>query len=507
MKSHDSQEIFQHVVSRRSVVRGSVGGTITIFFSQSATFVLNLVLLAFLARIFEPELFGLITMIMATANFAFIFRDLGLSMATIQRGSITHAQVSSLFWINTGLGALIMVLLMVASSSIAALYKEPRLIKLTIVISIAFLFSGMTVQHQALLKRRMHFGRLAIVEVLSVLLGGAIAMVLAFLGAGIWALVMAQVGRYFFMMIGCFAVLPWWPSLPKKTTSVRDLVRFGVDLAGFGVVNYLARNLDKVLIGRLFGAGPLAFYSKAYELLLFPITRLRGPFLGVASPALSGLQQDDMRYRDYLMKLSEILAFASFPLVGFLVLSAPELIRILLGDQWSPAAETFRRFGLAACVQPFGPVLGILLISLGRSRKYLIWGIAHSFCMVLSFIVGIPWGINGIATSYGIANVLIFVPSVFYCTNGTPINPTNFLRLLIFPLFAASVACFCVLFVNDMMPRQGDLTRLLRNAPCFLCTYLVPYFLFSNKRTEIIELVRHGFRILASRKPAKEMSA
>ena len=144
----------------------------------------------------------------------------------------------------TAFGALIMVVLSLTAPLISSFYGHPELRWLVVLISTAFLFSGMSIQHQALLRRRMQFGRLALLRCGSIFIAHILAVLLAIWGAGVWALASVQVCTPLFMLFGCFIALPWTPSLPRRDTPVKDLVGFGGNVAGFGIITYFARNMD-----------------------------------------------------------------------------------------------------------------------------------------------------------------------------------------------------------------------------------------------------------------------
>ena len=138
-----------------------------------------------LARLLTPEDFGLVAMVTAITGFMVIFKDMGLSMATIQRPEIRHEQVSTLFWINVAVSFVIMLLTAIIAPAIAWFYGRPRLVWITLAFSIGFIFGGLTIQHQALLKRNMRFGTLAAIDIISILGSIIVGVVLGlFPGAG-----------------------------------------------------------------------------------------------------------------------------------------------------------------------------------------------------------------------------------------------------------------------------------------------------------------------------------
>lgn len=401
------------------------GGAATIA-GQGARFMIQMGSTMVLARLLTPADFGLIAMVMAITGFADLFKNLGLSTATVQRAEINHDQVSVLFWVNVGISLLIMLVTAALAPVIAVFYGDPRLTVVAVVLSAAFVFGGLTVQHQALLRRHMRFTALAAIEVGSMLCGVAAAIIAARAGAGYWALVIMNLARPIATMLGVWVFCRWWPGWPSRRSGAGTMLRFGANLTAFSLVNYLSRNLDNVLIGRFWGAGPLGFYAKAYGLLMLPMHQINGPVGAVAVPAMSRLQNDHERYRSYYSKALTIIAGLSTPVVIFLLVAADKLVLVLLGGQWVGIAPLFRILGPAALMSATNVAGGWVYVTFGHVNRQLRWAIFSSIVCCLSIGVGLPWGATGVALAVSISHVVLKVPSLWYCYRGTPVRLGDF---------------------------------------------------------------------------------
>src|SRR5205823_7810105 len=195
--------------------------------AQGAKFLLNLVSTMILARLLSPRDFGLVAMVMTVTNFLRVFKDAGLSIATVQRERITHAQVSNLFWINVAVSAVSTLVLAASAPIIARFYGNPRLIPITLFLSVTFLISGSTIQHQALLKRQMRFKALAVIEVGSMVVGVFVAVLMAALGYGYWSLLGSSLSIQTAGLILTWSVSRWRPQLPTRHSGIGPLVSFG----------------------------------------------------------------------------------------------------------------------------------------------------------------------------------------------------------------------------------------------------------------------------------------
>lgn len=337
--------------------------------AEGIEFFLRLASIVLLARLLLPDSFGLIAMVTSITMIAERFKDLGLSAATVQRRVITHAQVSTLFWVNAGIGPLLTLAIAGLAYPIAHFYDEPRLILVTMVLGTNFLWSGLAVQHQALMRRRMQFARIAGVQVLSTTLSVVLAVVLAAEGFGYWALVAREVSKGLILTIGTWLCVPWLPGAPSRDAGVRSLLAFGGHLTGFNFAYFVAQNLDQILIGKLFGSVPLGLYRQGVNLILTPISQLMSPVNSVAEPALSRLQADPVTYRRYYLRIVGTLALLSMPLVAFLGVMADDIVLVVLGPQWTAATEFFRIFALAVFIRPVMSTTGFVMVTQGKARR------------------------------------------------------------------------------------------------------------------------------------------
>jgi len=430
-----------------------------------------------LARLLTPQDYGLIAMVTAITGFVALFKDMGLSMATIQKAEINHLQVSTLFWINVATSIVLALILALLAPMISWFYNEPRLTWITLALAGTFIFSGLTVQHQALLRRQMRFPALAMIEIGSMGIGIATGIVLAWYGAGYWALVGLPAATALSYAVLVWVFCGWRPGLPVRRAGIFSMLAFGGHLTGCGIVNYFARNFDNILLGRFYGVGVLGLYSRAYNIMTLPINQIRNPLESVAIPALSHIQNDPVRYKKYYIKLVTLLAFIAMPLMVFLFVCADQVIGLLLGSKWSGAADIFKILCIAAFIQPVATTWGLVLVSLGQSKRYLKWGIANSILIILSFILGLPWGAIGVAAGYTIATYVLLAPTLWYCFRRSPISITDFFSAISRPVIASICMGAAIFPTYLLLANQPDIVVV---GTCFgtgLLAYLLAFIL------------------------------
>lgn len=501
MKKHYKHRLFSTDHLNTDIKRKSLKGGAVTLISQALSFLIQILSTMVIARILTPNDYGIMAMVFAVTGFATILSNLGLSTATIQFSNIDQAQVSNLFWINIGIGISVAVIVATLSPFIAMFYKVPELQMIVLVLSSTFFINSVGNQHRALLSRQMQFYTLARIEILSLSCGIMLAIYLAYQGYGYWALVANSVCYSLVSTISIWFAVKWIPSLPQRGTNVRSMLKFGADVAGFNIINYFSRNLDNVLIGRYYGGTELGFYSKAYQLLMMPITNLREPMIKVAMPALSRLQNDPEQYCLYFKKYVSVLAFVSMPLIVLMFACSDQFILLLLGSQWLEASVLFKILALAAWLQPVGTSWGVVLLSTGNSKRYLRWGVISSIITCFSFLCGLPWGAKGVALAYTVVTYVLLYPSLYYGFKKSPINIIDFLNAVWKPLLASLfMGLSCVTALNLYGKSDSVVLSLLFCSVFGLFVYVCSIILISGGLQELKIYYNYGKIIFSKKK-------
>jgi O-antigen/teichoic acid export membrane protein len=440
------------------------GGAVTMV-SQGIRFGLVILSTAILGRLLTPHDYGLVGMVAIVMGFVALFKDLGLAAATIQREELSQREVSTLFWLNLGFSLGVAVLTAAVAPLVAWFFGEPRLTAVTMAYAVGFVFGGLAIQHEALLRRRMRFAALAGANLAALIVNAVVTVTLAWAGFGYWALVCGQLALGATYAVCLWSVCGWRPGRPGRLSEVGALLAFGRDLTGFTIINYFSRNLDNLLIGRVWGAVPLGFYAKAYQLLLLPLDQVNEPVTAVAVPALSRLGDDPERYRRAYLRLLEKVAMATMPLMAFMLASSDWIVRVVLGPQWGETAHIFMLLGISGLFQPVSNTTGWLLISQGRARHLAQWGLIGGCISVGAIVAGLPWGPTGVALSYSLARVLIFDPLLYWWVGREgPVRALDFYRTII-PAAAASACVLAAVFgLRRWAPFTSPVSELIAAA-------------------------------------------
>jgi O-antigen/teichoic acid export membrane protein len=284
------------------------------------------------------------------------------------------------------------------------------LLPLTAVIALRYVIDSLNVVQVALLTREMRFGILAKIQVASTLVSGLAGLAWAAFGGGVWSLVVQSLGMSAAMVVGSWVLAGWRPAWAFERQACRELFGFSAYLLGSNVIQYWARNLDHLLIGRFVGPAALGHYSRAYSLMLLPLTQVSRVIGQVMFPALSAIQNDKPRIVRIYLKSVSIIGLITFPMMTGLFAVSDHFIPAVLGDKWLGAIPILKVFCWIGLLQSVTSTVGWIYLSQGRSGLILIMGTIFSIVFGVSFVVGMRWGVVGVAWGYALANLAIAYP-------------------------------------------------------------------------------------------------
>jgi O-antigen/teichoic acid export membrane protein len=472
---------------KERTIRGGLARLCT----QGANFVLRIGSLAILARLLEPKDFGLLGMVTAFTGVLSLFRDFGLSSASIQRTTVTEAQLSTLFWVNVLVGAILAAVTVASAPVLAVFYHEPRLVQVTATLAIGFLFNAFGVQHSAILQRQMRFTTLAVVSTASLAISTGIAILEAKLGYGYWALVAMNVTLPLTNTLGLWLAAAWVPAMPQRRTGLRSMMRFGGAITLNSLVIYVASNLEKVLLGRFWGVDAVGIYGRAYQLINIPTDNLNSAAGEVAFSALSRLQDDPNRLRNYFLKGYSIILALTLPITMACAVFADDIVIVLLGPKWKEAAVIFRLLAPTTLVFAMANPLSWLLCSIGMVKRSLKMGVVIAPLMIGSYFLGLPYGPKGVAFAYSAIMVLWLVPVILWSIHGTVISFRDIALAVSRPLASSVVAVAVALAVRSLSSDLSGHVRMLALEITVLFTvYLVMLLFVTGQGSMYLDLFR-----------------
>lgn len=469
-------------------------------------YLLQIGTIAILARQLTPEIFGVMAMALTLTVIVDQLRGLGLSQAVIQREDLTWVQVNALFWINAAFGLLLAGIVAATGPALAAFYDEPQLIEICAVLGVSYAFAGVAMQHGALLNRHMRFKSLATRNMVARLVSSLVAIAAAVGGLGVWALVLQQVLLVVLAAAFVWLAVDWRPSRPRELRAALHLVRFGSLVTLSNLLHSVSRQADNIIIGRVLGAGALGLYTRAYALLTLPLRQIKNPISAVMVPTLSALQKEPERYRRAYGRAINGLAHAGMPAVVILAVAAPEVIEVFLGGQWTQAATIFQLLALTSLIQLISTTAGWLFVTFGRGGAAAMWALVNAAGTIAAFLIGVQWGVEGVAAAYTISQVVLTWPGFVVACRHTPVAPIDALVAVLRPLAVSAAVLAAALAMRAVLPESWPaLAGLILITVAAVLAWLAMLAAWTRARDEVLDLYEtiRGRKVRHDRQPPR----
>jgi PST family polysaccharide transporter len=337
----------------------------------------------------------------------------------------------------------------------------------------------------------MLFGISAAIEISSLMIGTVVSVGMAMAGYGYWALVSMTITLPLVATLGLWLSTRWIPGWPRMTTEVRSMLRFGCGMTLNGFISYFAQNVDKLLLGRVWGTEAVGLYGRAFHLINFPGDNLNSTIGEVAFAALSRIRDDLDRLRRYFLKGYSLVVTLTLPMTVVCALFADDLIVVILGPKWADSAEIFRILAPTILVFSILHPLRWLLNALGLIRRGVYIALVSAPLMVAGVVLAIPYGPRGVAAAYSAVMLVRVIPVTAWALHGTGIRVREFLVVLARPLAASLVAAGIasgvhVLFAPALLP----VLRLVLDLSVFGATYIAALFLIAGEKGFYLDLFR-----------------
>ncbi len=454
--------------------RRTITGAIASATGQTLSLGLRVISMVVLARLLSPGDFGLVGMVTAITGFMALFKDAGLSDAAVQSRTVNQGQLSMLFWVNVYIGLLLAAICGIAASGVAAFYGEPRLVWIMLAAGSTFILTGLTAQHRAMLLRNLRIHLVAMVEVLALSVSIIVSIAMAYFGSGYWALVASPITLAAVACAGMWWASGWTPSLPRRNSGARPMLLYGGRVMLNSLIVYVAYNMDKVLVGRIWGAEALGIYGRAYQLINLPVDSLHSTMGAVAFPALARVQHDPGTVRSYFLGIYRLFLTISLPIACSCAIFADDIILVFLGPKWHEATGIFRL--LAPTVISFALInpLGWLLFALGRMRRSITIAILIAVVCIASYVAGLPRGPSGVALAFSLAMGALVLPVLVIARKDTLITLKDVFRTVGLPVAALAVGAAAVYLARGWLDGvEPTLLRLILENIVLFSVYLV----------------------------------
>ena len=360
-----------------------------------------------LARLLAPHDWGLAAMVLAFSGFVVVFTDSALGTALIQRRELRPGDRSTVFWLSVVVGVLVAIAGVAVAGPMAGFYGEPAVRPLFAALSIGFAVSALGSTQMALLIRDMQFKRLELRQMGATIVGAAAGISIAVAGFGPWAIVGQQLAEVTMSTVLLWTLSTWRPSATFSLASLRRLGGFAANVFGQNVIYQSGRNVGNVLIGRLLGPASVGVYGLATNVILLPFARVAGPLQQVFFPAFSRMTDDRERLADVWIRATRLVALISIPPLVGLAVVAPDFVHVVLGDRWHRATVVIQILVVVGIVQALQTLNAEVLLALDKAGTLLRFTMLSFVGTIGACIIGVHWGIVGVAACYAAVNLSV----------------------------------------------------------------------------------------------------
>ncbi len=419
------------------------------FGNQGIQFLIGLML----ARLLIPEDYGLLGMLLVFISIAQVFVDGGFSAALIRKRDASQLDYSTIFWFNLLVSFGCYILLFFAAPLIAGFFEEPELILLVRVVGLNIMINSLGIIQKTILIKELNFKTQAKINLTSILLSGLIGVYCAYVGYGVWALVIQNISRNLFMNVSLWFTGRWRPKKVFSTKSFKELFGFGSHLMFALLLNTISEQLISIVIGKIYSAKSLGFYTRANQFQKLPVSSIYGATGAVCYPVLAELQNDQVKLKEGYRSMIKLIAFILFPVMAILGAVSEPMIRVILTDKWLPTVPILQILCIVGAFYPLHAInLDILKIK-GRTDILFKLQIIKQTIYVAVIIVCCRWGVMGLVWGEVFVNIISYYINAFFSKRFMGYSLSNQLRdLYIFVVISFLTLAFLVAinyFIKD----------------------------------------------------------
>ena len=427
-----------------------------------------------LARLLEPSQFGLLGMLTIFLAISNTFINSGFGSALIQKQSPSNDDYSTVFFFNLVMSTLLYVILFFAASHIARFYEQPSLVAITKVLGISLIVNSFGLIHLIRLQKILEFKTLTKISIMSSVMSGAIAIIFAALGFGVWSLVVYSLGSTFVRTILLWVFDSWKPSLSFSKKSFAELFDFGSKLLMSGLIHTIFDNIYNVVIGKFYSPVSLAFYSRAKKMQSLASSNFIATIQTVTFPVFSKIQNNQLRLESGYKKLLNLVSFLIFPLMILLALIAKPLILVLLGEKWIQTIPYLQVLAIIGMMYPVSALnLNILNVK-GRSDLFLKLEILKSILRVIAIFITAKISINAILMGQVVLSVFAYFLNTYYSKRFLSMGSFKQLRIMM-PYALISIISACIAYLPSYL-----IINPFALLPIQVVVYILTYYLISR---------------------------
>jgi PST family polysaccharide transporter len=418
--------------------------------SQITSFVVFIVL----TRLLEPKDFGLLGMAAVFTAIVGLFAEQGFEQAIVQKKDLEQDHLDTAFWASLLIGGILTVFGIFMSGWVASLYGEPQLKSVISLLSTSFVFAALKSTQQGYLIREFAFRSLSLRLLIAGIVSGGLGILAAFLGAGVYALVIKFLVNGFVDVVLLWKTSAWRPRLHYSSRHFRELFQFGVNMIGVKVTNFMRRYSDNLLIGFFLGAAALGYYTVAYRLARLLMDLLDSVIGQVSVSAFARLQDDKSRLGRVINKIIKLANLIFFPLFTGLILLAPDLLFLFSGSKWLPAVPVMRVLSFSGFAIITQIVLSYLMIGMGRTSLLLRVNFINAATYVSAFAFTAKLGIYYVGLAYAAVSFVYLGIYLYLGRRITGLDCREYFFHFCLSAISCGIMAVAILFFADLLKEE-----------------------------------------------------
>lgn len=381
------------------------------YFERTGNQLVQFVVQIILARLLLPADFGVIALLMVFIHLAQVFVQSGFNTALIQAKSPDDRDFSSVFYLSLGVAGILYLVLFLSAPAISAFYNMPNLTKVLRVLSLILFFGAVNSIQNAVVSREFKFKQLFYSSLGAILLSGTIGVYLAYSGYGTWALVWQQLSNALFLCLIMWITVKWRPRLLFSLGRLSTLFSFGWKLLVSALLDTGYREMQSLVIGKMFSASDLGFYNRGRMFPQVVVGNIDGSIQSIMLPALSQVQDDPRKIKDMTRRAITMSSFIIAPLMAGMIATAEPIVRLVLTDKWLPSVPFMQICCISFIFYPIHTANLSAIKAIGRSDIFLkleiykkLLGIAVLVVTIILFrsVIAIAWSavLSGIISTF-----------------------------------------------------------------------------------------------------------
>ena len=385
--------------------RAKSKGGVFVVVQQVFILAIHFLQIVLFSRLLSPSDYGIAAMAGTIFTMANVFKDFGFSASAIQTKELRKQDSDNLFWIGLLVAAAIAGTIIFLSPLLGWFFKQPIVTRLVMLMGVTYLVAALGNQPTALAQRDFQFKPLAISGMAAKGIGFLSGYCLALGGFGPWSIAWMHLVESVMGSTFGFIISGYRPGRIANLSDTTSHFKFGALMTASGLMSFLSRNIDKILIGRLYGAEALGIYTRAHGMIIFPFTGLLAGFTRFNLASLSRLVDKGQQYQSYVLFVLQVYMLVAACIVVPSVVLADEIVEILMGKQWASVSPIFVIMAPYTWYQIISYLCNVSLISKGRMTQLATVHFWNCIISTAAIVIASPFGLLGLAFSFALGGM------------------------------------------------------------------------------------------------------